>query len=243
MSDRSTRSHPDIETLANYIDDQLAASDAETTKLHLDGCPVCRLEIKRIERFEAIESDESLREEANWPAAQARLERAFRDNVLPEVVERQSISARPFWSRWQVRWLAPVAAAAALLIVFQIDRSRPPGTPADELGPMRGPTTEKLSIALEEPSGNIEQPPEQFAWRSARENDYYKIAIFTSDLTKIYEESEITESRWAASDSLKSLLEAETIYIWTVTGQKGVEHEVVSPNGWFKITPEASPDR
>ncbi|MCK5406467.1 MAG: zf-HC2 domain-containing protein, partial [Candidatus Krumholzibacteria bacterium] len=232
-----TRSHPDIETLANYIDGQLAASDADATKRHLDSCPVCRLEIKRIERFEAIESDKSLREEANWPAAQVRLERAFRDNVLPEVVARQSIDARPFWSRWQVRWLVPVAAAAALLVVFQIDRSRPPGTPSDDLGPMRGPTTEELSIALEAPSGNIERLPEQFTWRSTRKNDYYKIAIFTSDLTKIYEESELPESRWAASDSLRSLLKVETIYIWTVTGQKGVEREVVSPNGWFKITP------
>jgi anti-sigma factor RsiW len=170
--------HPDIETLANYTAGLLNEGDADITSSHLETCRTCRLEVKRMERFERIDSDTDLQEEANWLSARVKLERAFADNVLPEVAqhearearlkdaERKIIDTRPFWTRWQLRFLVPVAAAVAVALVAIRIAERI--GPADDIGPMRGPTTESFDIAIEQPSGKIAEPPALFSWKSRR---------------------------------------------------------------------------
>lgn len=240
MSDHAIREHPDFDVLSNYIAGQLNEDQTKTTRKHVESCSVCQLEIKRMGRFEHIDSDTALREEAGWETAKLQLERGFREKVLPEVVEpalseapgRKAYRSKSFWGRWQLRWLAPAAAAAAvLLVIFQLDR-----TPVDDLGPMRGPTPEAAKISDLVPSGEIGQLPALFTWQSSRDNDHYTIEIFTSDLDKIYEASGIKDLQWATTDSLSSLLKRETLYLWSVTGYKGLERENVSPSGWFRVT-------
>jgi len=240
MSDNAIREHPDIDVLANYIAGQLNEDQTRTTRKHVESCSVCQLEMKRMGRFEQIDSDTALGEEAGWETAKLQLERGFREKVLPEVVEpapseapgRKAYRTRSIWGRWQLRWLAPAAAAAAvLLVIFQLDR-----TSVDDLGPMRGPTTEAAKISNLVPSGEIGQLPAVFTWQSSRDNDHYTIEIFTSDLSKIFETTGIKEAQWATTDSLSSLLKLETLYLWSVTGHRGLERETVSPNGWFRVT-------
>jgi hypothetical protein len=52
----------------------------------------------------------------------------------------------------------------------------------------------------------------------------------------MFEVDGITERRWVPSDSLISLLKLDTVYLWSVTAHRGLKREVVSPNGWFKVT-------
>ena len=239
MSGEANRSHPDIDALAGYASGEL---DDEVTRRHVESCPVCRLELKRMVRFEHLETDGDLLRDAGWAAAQPRLERAFRNQVLPEVVPPTSPRRRErtsIWERWQIRWLVPVAAAAAvLLVVFQTDLVEKSRTPSEDLGPVRGTPVEAPDIVPEKPVGNIAAAPEVFAWTPQAKEDYYTLAILTPNLEKIFEVNRIPEARWEVTDSLKSILEKDAIYLWSVTGHKGVEPVTTSPNAWFKITDE-----
>jgi len=189
-----------------------------------------------------IEGASRLTVEADWPAAQPRLERAFRENVLPEVVRAGSVARREkplFWARWQIRWMAPAAAAAAvLLVVFLSDRIQSPGTLSEDLGPMRGTPVDTPDITLEKPFGNVTAAPNEFEWTPRSKDDYYTIEIFTSNLDKVFEVARVPDTRWAVTDSLRNILERDIVYLWSITGHKGIEPVTVSPNAWFKITDE-----
>jgi hypothetical protein len=241
MRDEAGLEHPDIETLADYAGGRL---EDDATRRHVEGCPRCRLEARRLVRFERLEADEDLLREANWPEAQRRLDRAFRGNVLPEVLADRSPRPAghpakvpvPFWDRWRLRWWAPVAAAVAVLVVIvQIDRTRSPVTPAGDLGPVRGTHVDTPDIILEKPLGHLAGLPAVFEWRPQLKEEYYTIEVFTSDLKKIFEVDRVEGSRWVVSDSLKTLLQEDTVYLWSVAGHKGLERVTVSPNGWFRI--------
>jgi len=239
MSGEANRSHPDIDTLVGCASGEY---DDEDTRRHVESCPVCRLELKLMDRFERLETDGDLLREADWAAAQPRLERAFRDNVLPEVVPPASPRRREstsIWERWQIRWLVPVAAAAAvLLVVFQADLTQEPPTPSEDMGPVRGTPVETPDIILERPVGNVAAAPEVFEWTPQTKEDYYTITILTPNLEKIFEVDRVPEARWVVTDSLKTILKRDAIYLWSVTGHKGVEPVTASPNAWFKITDE-----
>ncbi|MGD8412969.1 MAG: hypothetical protein PVF33_01980 [Candidatus Latescibacterota bacterium] len=237
MSDEERRNHPDMETLA-----ALAAGTVEDEEAarHLESCPECRMEIIRLRRFERLSEDGDLVNEADWSVAKPMLDRAFREKVLPEIVRPADDTPRPrepFWTRWQVRWLAPVAAVAAvLLLVFISGRIERPGTVTEDVGPVRGAPVDAPDITLEKPAGEIAAPPYAFEWKPQTKEDYYTIEIFSSHLDRIFEVTPITGTRWVASDSLKSILQKDTVYLWSVTGHRGVEPVTVSPNAWFKIS-------
>jgi len=236
------KSHPGIGDLAEYTAGSLHGSEAEEIREHLSGCPLCRLEIRKIERFESIDQDDDLAEEADWNGARFKLERAFRDSVLPAA----GLGARPAdrGSRLisKLTWLAPITAAAAVFVLFiHLESTRMELLPSRGMGPMRGDTAEEYKIALEGPSGIIERIPEQFSWKAERDNEYYVLEIFTSDLVNIYKEERIEGTAWAVSDSLISLFEPDSIYLWSVKGYKGLEREEISPNGWVKIVPGTLP--
>jgi hypothetical protein len=241
MSDETTRNHPGIEALAGLSDGRLENNEAEIIRTHVDGCSDCRLEIKRLQRFEGIETDQELATEARWQSAKSRLEDKFHKNILPELgikeATREQAPKQPFWYRWRLQWLVPAAAtAAAVLFIFSVvDRD-----PSVDPGPMRGPGIESAVILIDQPSGDLTEAPKVFSWKTTAECEFYSIEIFTADLKKIYTEGEIPETRWVATDSLKTLLATNTIYLWNVVGHKGLEPETVSPNGWFKITPDTS---
>jgi len=173
MSDEAGRNHPDIETLAGY-----AAGEVTDDSLgrHLKTCAACRMELRRLDRFERLETDGELQREADWPAARPRLEQAFRKNVLPEVVRNGSVAGRekpPFWTRWQIRWMAPAAAAAAVLLVFFLsDRIQRPGPVSEDLGPLRGTPVDTPDITLDKPIGNITAAPNEFEWTPRSKDDY-----------------------------------------------------------------------
>lgn len=67
--------------------------------------------------------------------------------------------------------------------------------------------------------------------------DYYTLEVFTSDLISVHREGRVEGSDWSVPDSLRSRFERGTIYLWHVRGYRGLEREVVSPNGWFRVAP------
>jgi hypothetical protein len=108
--------------------------------------------------------------------------------------------------------------------------------PGADLGPVRGTPARAAEIELERPLGEVSDIPHVFVWNSSEKEDYYTLEVFTSDLDKVFEADRIRDTRWAATDSMRTLLREETVYLWSVTGHKGVERASTSPNGWFKIT-------
>lgn len=231
MNDEPGRNHPDVDTLAGHA---AGCEVDEPTRLHVETCPVCRLEVRKIKRFETLDADEDLNREADWQSARPKLERAFRESVLPAALANAGTEAQNArTNRYWVRWLVPAAAALVLLVIFQADRMRRPGP---DLGPVRGTPAQAAGIELKQPVGEISDLPHVFVWVSSEKEDYFKLEVFTADLDKIFEADRIRDTRWVATDSMRALLGEETVYLWSVTGHKGVERASTSPNGWFKIT-------
>lgn len=233
--------HPDIEKLADYSAGLLEESEAESIEKHLECCTPCRLEVKRIERFNTIDSDAALAQEAGWSQARFRLERALRENILPEFMGHEPAEAQKYRPPFGSKWLAPLTAAAAVILIFiYVEKARFPMVPSTDLGPMRGDSEVEYGVSLQSPVGEVAACPEQFQWYSDRKNDYYTLQIFTTDLSKVYTVDNIADTLWVVPDSLKAILHHEKIYLWSVKGHKGLERVLESPNGWFKINPELS---
>jgi hypothetical protein len=236
MNNEKVVSHPDITELAAYRAGVLGRERARTVGAHLAGCARCRLELKKYKRFETIDHDGELEAEAGWEAARFRLDRAFRERVLPAVLPQDRVTAGERKRAFSLNWLAPVAAAAAVILIFiHFENTRIELMPYRGMGPMRGETA-KFEITLNAPSGEVKTIPEQFTWQSKRDDDYYTIEIFTANLINIYRVEHVEGSAWVVTDSLRSMFEPDSLYLWSVKGYKGLEREVTSPNGWFKIT-------
>ncbi len=233
MTDKNARFHPELSRIADWSAGLLDGEEARAIRAHLDGCPACRIELRRLGRFQGIDSDGELEREAGWYDARIKLERAFEERILPAVVSARRTSR----TRWfAFAWFAPVAAAAAVLLVFmQLERNSPGRSPAS--GPLRGGAGFEYGIMLESPVGEIAQTPEQFAWHAKGGKDYFAVEIFTSQLSSVCRIDRIEDSYWSVPDSLRTLFEPGTIYLWHVRGYRGLEREVVSPNGWFRIGP------
>ncbi|HUV37928.1 MAG TPA: zf-HC2 domain-containing protein [Patescibacteria group bacterium] len=234
MMGHDTEIHPELSRIADCASGLLDDEESRDVIAHLSECPECRLEHRRLMRFQGIGADVELERESDWDGAARELERTFGERVLPAVVPARR-TARAGLSGFT--WLAPIAAAAAvvLLIFVQIEMNGPVKSP--EPDPLRGGAAFEYGITLETPVGEIARVPGRFAWRSKSEKDYYTLEIFTSSLHTVHREDRITDSSWAIPDSLRSRFEPGTIYLWNVRGYRGLEREIVSPNGWFRIAP------
>jgi hypothetical protein len=239
MTEKGIVDHPDLARLADYGAELLGTGESAAVRGHLEECAPCRLELKRLEHFDRIEDDEALLEEAGWRSAEAGLERAFREKVLPEILGRRAVKSGKGRSMRLFGWLAPVAAAAAVLVLFvQLERIKPVDGRYIDAGPMRGEPAGDYVITLESPSGEIKGSPAAFSWRSRREIDYYTLEIFTSNLVSVHKTGRLSGSEWSVPDSLGRLFTENVTYLWNVRGYRGIGREVLSPSEWFKILPE-----
>ena len=75
--------HLDLETLEKYLLGKLDEGEAEAARRHLEKCPLCDLELKRLQRFAAIDSDDDLARSAEWIYARRKLENAFGETHRP----------------------------------------------------------------------------------------------------------------------------------------------------------------
>ncbi len=229
--------HIDIETLDAYLLGKLGEAEAEAVRRHIEGCVLCGLELKRLQRFAALDSDEDLARTAEWIYARRKLENAYRDKIAPaatgEAVERRSRAPR---GARALGWLVPAAVMAAGLVIIGIF-SKQEDSPVIESARrvMRGTPPVRYEIELVEPVGEISAPPAVFRWASERGDDRYTLEIFTPTLSRIYLASNVAGPSWTAPDSLRTIIKPNVVYLWSVRGHRGLERASVSPNGWFKI--------
>ncbi|MDD4857989.1 MAG: hypothetical protein PHD74_07765 [Candidatus Krumholzibacteria bacterium] len=238
--------HIDIETIERLLKGDLADGEAEAARRHLETCPLCGLELKRLKRFNAIDSDEDLARRAEWLYARTRIEKAFGERIAPFAMRSRSRASLSSRAVNAVRWLGAAAAAVAVVAVMvhfamkEGPRERPQA-PAPGRSIMRGAPPVEYGIALEEPAGPVEARPGIFKWKSNRDDDYFVLEIFTSSLDKICRATNVRESYWNIPDSLGIKLEPGVVYLWNVRGYKGLERAAASPNGWFKIERQSNP--
>jgi hypothetical protein len=230
------REHIDIETIEKYLQGKLADMEVEAVKRHLETCPLCGLELKRLQRFETIDSDENLARNGEWLYARTRLEKAFRERIAPSAAGEGARLVRFPRAARVARWLVP-AAAAAVVVMMVVHYTMNEGSRAPMPGRsvMRGAPAVEYGIALKEPMGEIKTYPKIFEWESDRKDNFFMLEIFTPTLEKIYRVRNIKESSWNAPDTLGVILEPGVIYLWSVRGYKGLERATASTNGWFRI--------
>lgn len=109
--------HPDIERLSAYIDDELEPSTASELERHLAACDDCRGEIDALEtlRADAARLETSIEPERElWPGIAAGIERERTVELAPG--RMAGAGDRPGAALWRYRY--PLAAAAVLLVGF-----------------------------------------------------------------------------------------------------------------------------
>ncbi|MBN1886326.1 MAG: zf-HC2 domain-containing protein [Candidatus Krumholzibacteriota bacterium] len=231
MNVRDDRGHPGLDALADLLDGGLGAEERASVETHVESCAICRLELAGLRRFRSIDGDGELLEEANWPAAERALADAFRERIFPAVPGR---AREPRILRF-TRLLAPLAAAAAILLVFAgIETTRIAVFEGPSRGPMRG-TAGSRSIALLAPSGDVGAPPDSFSWAPSTGADRYELDIFGTDLRLVFHAGDLAGPAFALPDSVAALFAPGEIYLWSVKAYTGLERSAASPNGWFRV--------
>ncbi|MFA4949218.1 MAG: zf-HC2 domain-containing protein [Candidatus Krumholzibacteriia bacterium] len=229
--------HLDLELLEKYLLGKLAEGEVEAVRRHLEKCPLCGFELKRLQRFAAIDSDDDLARSAEWIYARRKLENAFGKHIAPSAADnararkiRLSCASQP------ARWLVPAAVMAiGIVMIAYFSKREEIRAPEPARRIMRGAPPVRYDIELIEPAGEIHASPTVFRWKSERDDNHYALDIFTPTLAKIYRAENIAGSSWTAPDTLGTILRPNVIYLWSVKGFKGLERAAASPNGWFRI--------
>ncbi len=245
---KESGSHLDLELLSGYTAGQLSDAEEEKIAQHLSTCTACSLEIKRLERFASIDTDQDLLTEAEWEQAERQLDKVYEKIIRPAVSEsNQTASSKPTLAvvrRWRAqnvwRWATPLAAAAVLVFVMlNLNTGTGPEAPPDirnvGLDPVRGDNTVQIDIILKSPSGELTAGPERFVWQAPDSLEFFSLEIFTPALELVFRHDHIQQHTFAVTDSLLSLFERQQIYLWSVQGYTGIEETTASENGWFKI--------
>ncbi len=238
MAEREPGKHVPVETLAAFLEGRLSEEEANAVRDHLARCASCGLELKRIERFAAVDADEDLARRAEWIYARGKLERAYKERIVPAVAKPlRGADKRPFRLRRPLV-LVPIAAAAAIALIavlrFTAGERR---VPPPERDVMRGAPPVVYGITLLSPSGDIEGFPKAFSWEAERENEVYTLEIFAPSLERVYRVEGLREPGFAPPDTLRALIRPNIIYLWNVKGRRGLGQTAVSPNGWFRYRP------
>jgi hypothetical protein len=232
------KEHIDLEKLSKYLEGKLSRNEAEAVRQHLDSCPLCGLELKRLRRFETIDSDGDLARKGEWLYARTKLEKALGERIVPAATGPGGRIVRFRRAARAARWLVPAAAAAAVVFVIaHFAANERSGAPAPGTSVMRGAPPVAYGIELMEPVGEIAVFPAVFKWKSDRMDDRFTLEIFTPKLERVVLERNIKESSWKTPDSLRTALKPGVVYLWNVRGYRGLESASASPNGWFKFGP------
>lgn len=278
MNERRPTEHPDydhLELLGRYLAGELTDEQTAFVREHLAGCPACRLELRRLARFLALEQDDELAAEAAWDRAKPTLDarvaalwspsadradradqadqadHAHRANDLQPagraVPGTDWTAARNRRRRVvpRAQWWIPVAAAAAMtVVVLGINRvdfsaTAPEGgtiPPAlDTGGPLRGGEKATARFVLLRPIGDIAAKPDTFAWHAEQPWDRFVLEIYTPGLRTVYRREHLATTHFAVPDSLRSLLRADSTYLWSVQGFHKLEPVGAAPEAWFRI--------
>lgn len=231
--DRKTGEHPDLAELLARAGGLLDAETAVRVDAHLETCAECRLEVRRLARFEALDTDDEAAVAGDWNQAAPRLDAAWRDTIRPAL----PTARRP--RRRLPRWLGPVAAAAAVACVaFLVGvpglRDQHPGSPDTMRG---GPAA--VAITATAPVDDVAEIPAFFAWDTERDFDTYVLEVFTEDLGTVLCLDGLASTRVELPDSLRAAFTPGTTYFWHVEGHEGLTATAASASVSFRVVPAA----
>jgi hypothetical protein len=238
--------HPNLDTLVDLAEGVLTDVQAARVSQHLQQCVPCRLEARRLARFATIDTDEELLAEADWSRARFALGKAYREKIRPAIstAPEQTIENPEDRARGSRRhsilprgwWVAPIAAAAVLVLVFLgQDRGLGPGSPDVGQEPFRGGQQLAQSITPVEPVGEVSACPQVFTWQTSEAFGTYTLEIFTPDLELVFRQENIATSSFTLTESLREKLAPGQIYLWSIKGHRGMQAAAVSANGWFRF--------
>jgi hypothetical protein len=234
------KEHIDLEALEKYLLGKLDERETEAVGRHLKTCALCDLELKRLQRFAGVDSDDDLARSAEWIYARRKLENAFIGKIAPSAAgDTENADAQKIRlprASHAARWIVPVAVmAAGLVMIAYFSKREGPRViePAQRVA--RGAPPVRYDIELTEPEGEIHASPTVFEWKSERDDARYTLEIFTPTLSRIYRAENIAGSSWTVPDTLRTILESDAIYLWSVKGFKGLDRAAASPIGWFRI--------
>ena len=227
--------HESIEAIAALLEGRSSGRDPDAVREHIGRCALCDLEMKRLERFIGVQSDEEFARAAEWLYARGKLELAYAERIAPVVGKSGRDGEAPRFRLRRPLLLVPAAiVAVAIVLVGRFaarDESAPPA-PERELA--RGAAIAAYEIELRSPEGDVGGFPAEFSWERARPDDRYALEIFSPSLERVYRADGIAAPPFAAPDSLRTILKPNVIYLWRVTGREGLEPAALSPFGWFR---------
>lgn len=238
--------HPNLDTLVDLAEGFLTDAQAARVSQHLQQCFSCRLEARRLARFAAIANDEELLAEADWSRARFALGKAYQEKIRPTIATppEQATEASEDGVRGLPRrsgllrgwWIAPIAAAAILLVVFLgQNRGLGPGAPDVTHEPFRGGEQLTPAITPVQPLGEVSNCPRVFSWQTGEAFGTYTLEIFTPDLELMFQQENIATASFTVTEALREKLEPDRIYLWTIKGHRGLKDAAFSANGWFRF--------
>ena len=235
MTNSNSSNHPDLDTLLAFSENRLAEAESEGVGNHIESCAQCRLEIKCFLRFKDMGEDPLEEKEVQWDHAELALERTWREKIQPSISSPKAVEKSTL--RNPLIWLVPVAAAAALALIFLGPTFSPDSySPPTVSSVIRGAEeTKAVQITLDTPSGQQESMPGQFFWKTDTDCEHFTFEIFTSDLKTVFVASELKTPSWTMTEEVTKLLNPETIYLWNVRGFNQLKPVAESGNNWFRF--------
>jgi hypothetical protein len=217
--------HPDLELLLSRGSGLLDAETAAAVDAHIRECALCRLEMKRAARFDELDHDDEAAAEADWDVAAGRLDAAWCNRSRPR--------------RRNLRWLAPVAAAAAVALIAISLGDRALRDPLGGVGDtVRGTPAAGPVILADGPKGEVADPPARFTWASAEAFDSFVLEVFTEDLGTVLLLDGLDTDEVVLSGEQQALFAPDTTYFWHVEGFRGLTAAEASATVWFRIAGE-----
>jgi hypothetical protein len=176
------RDCPPIERLEQWLANSTHISP--DLSRHIETCSFCKTELALLRDFQSGALRES--EAAPVQIITDRL-RARSSAILPA---RPEAELRESWWKtlWTVPWLTPAAlATAAVLIFIAVDVQWRNSAPA--LHAPAAPDQEVLrsgAINIVSPTGDVQQPPNEFRWQLIRAAVKYRVRLMEVDHSELW---------------------------------------------------------
>ncbi|MEZ4389021.1 MAG: hypothetical protein R3D98_15855 [Candidatus Krumholzibacteriia bacterium] len=216
MNDPRPDRHLDLAELEAFV-----ADERPDLKRHVDRCPGCRAKARDLARFLSLDADADLQRDADWPGAEARLERLG--------------PPRPRRAREVRRWWPVAAALAAVLTLVLVNLPRDLADPSGRTV-VRGAGA-AAAITLIAPLDDLAACPDRFTWSCEPVGRRYSVEVFTAELARVAGVDSLPSATWATVAALCDSLVPGRRYLWTVTAHFDVREPVTSAPGWFRIAP------
>lgn len=178
---------------------------------HLAGCPRCQAELAMLRGFESEASphNEDEREAVAWVTAQMeqRMDRrASQSSALPRMPLRNIFFRSPY----------PVAAAAlamsAVAIFAYISQTRP--LPL-RVAPLENQVMRARDVRVTGPSGDLDRPPETFAWEAFPGAAKYSVELLEVDGT-LFWKGESAQNFLVTTPALRDRIRPGKSLFWRV---------------------------